>query len=160
MMFKECYHIYILIDKEIATSYSSALKDIKEYSNGNIIGVGFVKDTYNTDALVMTLDNTLSMLNQEHFGDENYDMFNAVTILLVAIVFNGVFKWRRYPAHLQFKKQAREPLVTETIAKDYEAINHEDFVYALSHIDTYVDIDEGDLVKIYNLATKRHIEIK
>ncbi len=51
-------------------------------------------------------------------------------------------------------------MVTETIAKDYEAINHEDFVYALSHIDTYVDIDEGDLVKIYNLATKRHIEIK
>jgi len=71
----------VLIDTEISTSYSSALKDIKEYSNGNIIGVGYVKDTYNTDALVMILDNTLSMLNQEHYGDENHDEFNAVTIL-------------------------------------------------------------------------------
>lgn len=71
----------VLIDKEISTSYSSALKDIKEYSDGSLIGVGFVKDTYNTDALVMILDNTLSMLHQEHFGDENYDVFNAVTIL-------------------------------------------------------------------------------
>lgn len=71
----------IFIDKEISTSYSSVLKDIKEYSNGNIIGVGYVQDTYNTDALVVILDNTLSMLNQEHYGDENHDMFNAVTIL-------------------------------------------------------------------------------
>ncbi|MDQ7045537.1 MAG: hypothetical protein Q9M32_06480 [Sulfurimonas sp.] len=71
----------IMIDKEIVTSYSSALKDIKEYSDGSIIGVGYVKDTYNTDALVMILDNTMSMLHQEHFGDENYDMFNALTIL-------------------------------------------------------------------------------
>ncbi len=71
----------ILIDRDISTSYSSALKDIKEYSDGNIIGVGYVKDTYNTDALIMILDNTLSMLNQEHFGDENHDVFNAVTIM-------------------------------------------------------------------------------
>ncbi|WP_455756788.1 hypothetical protein [Sulfurimonas sp.] len=71
----------VLIDREIYTSYASALKDIKEYSDGTIIGVGFVKDTYNTDGLVMLLDNTLSMTQQEHFGDENYDEFNAVTIL-------------------------------------------------------------------------------
>lgn len=71
----------ILIDKIIATSYASALKDIKEYSDGTLIGVGYVKDTYNTDALVMILDNTLSMLHQEHFGNENYDIFNTVTIM-------------------------------------------------------------------------------
>jgi len=71
----------ILLDKEIYTSYSSALKDIKEYSDGGIIGVGYVKDTYNTDALVMLLDSSLNMTNQEHFGKQNYDEFNAVTIL-------------------------------------------------------------------------------
>ena len=71
----------ILIDKEIYTSYSSVLKDIKEYSDGGIIGVGYVKDTYNTNALVMLLDSNLGMLNQEHFGKKNYDVFNAVTIL-------------------------------------------------------------------------------
>jgi hypothetical protein len=35
-------------------------------------------------------------------------------------------------------------------------INHEDFVYALSQIDTIVDITEDDLLKIYHLATNRH----
>ena len=71
----------ILIDKEIFTSYSSALKDIKEYSNGNIIGVGYVKDAYDTDALVMILDKELNLIHQEHYGADNYDEFNAVTIL-------------------------------------------------------------------------------
>jgi outer membrane protein OmpA-like peptidoglycan-associated protein/co-chaperonin GroES (HSP10) len=71
----------ILAERTIKTAYSSALKDIKEYSNETLIGVGFVKDTYNTDALVMILDNSLAMLTQEHYGKENYDMFNAVTIL-------------------------------------------------------------------------------
>ncbi len=71
----------ILMDKEIYTSYGSVLKDIKEYSDGSFVGVGYVKDAYNTDALVMMIDNSLSMTHQEHFGGENYDIFNAVTIL-------------------------------------------------------------------------------
>ena len=71
----------VLMDKEIYTSYSSVLRDIKEYSDGGIIGVGYVKDTYNTNALVMLLDSTLNMTHQEHFGEQNYDEFNAVSIL-------------------------------------------------------------------------------
>jgi len=71
----------ILADKKIHTSYPSALKDIKEYSNGNIIGVGYVKDTYNTDALAMVFSKELNLLFQNHYGDDNYDLFNAVTIL-------------------------------------------------------------------------------
>lgn len=80
-------------------------------------------------------------------------LLNAFTILLIAIVFNNLFKWRRYPAHLQMKQAASEPFV-----KGYEPINHEDFVYALSHIDTFVDIAEEDLLEIYKLATRRHVE--
>ena len=71
----------ILLDKTIYTAYSSALKDIKEYSNGNLIGVGYVNDSYDTDALVMLLDKNLKLLTQEHYGDDNHDAFNAVTIL-------------------------------------------------------------------------------
>jgi outer membrane protein OmpA-like peptidoglycan-associated protein len=74
-------HQNVIIDKILSTTYSSALKDIKEYSNSNLIGVGYVQDRYNTDALVMVLNSKLEMLNQEHHGDENFDMFNAVTIL-------------------------------------------------------------------------------
>jgi len=71
----------ILINKEIGTEYSSALYDIKEFSNGNIVGVGFVRDIYDTDALAMLLDSQLELLNQEHYGDENFDTFNAAKIL-------------------------------------------------------------------------------
>jgi len=71
----------IIADKEINTAYSSVLKDIKEYSNSVIIGVGYVQDRYNTDALTMTLDTNLLLLNQEHYGGENYDAFNGVKIL-------------------------------------------------------------------------------
>jgi len=71
----------IIIDNIINTAYASGLKDIKEYSNATLIGVGYVKDTFNTDALVMICDSNLEMLHQEHYGEANYDMFNAVTIL-------------------------------------------------------------------------------
>ncbi len=80
-------------------------------------------------------------------------LLNTITILFVAVAFNGLFKWRRFPSHLHSKQQASEPPV-----ESYGPISHEDFVYALSHIETYVDIDEDDLLKIYNLATKKHIE--
>jgi len=71
----------ILADKEIFTTYSSAIKDIKEYSNSNLIGVGYARDSYNTDGLVMLLDSDFGLLQQEHFGKENHDEFNAVKIL-------------------------------------------------------------------------------
>ncbi|MCP4334553.1 MAG: HPP family protein [Gammaproteobacteria bacterium] len=78
-------------------------------------------------------------------------LVNVVVILLVAILFNGLFKWRRYPAHLQVQVQPESSEVG-----GYAPINHEDFVYALSQIDTIVDASEDDLLKIYHLATKRH----
>ena len=80
-------------------------------------------------------------------------LLNAVTILLVAIAFNSMFKWRRYPAHLQSKSK-----IATSETEEYEPIKHEDFVYALSHIDTFVDITEDDLLKIYKLATSRNVE--
>ncbi|WP_457747747.1 OmpA family protein [Sulfurimonas sp.] len=71
----------ILADSEIFTTYPSGLNDIAEFSDGRIIGVGYIKDTYNTDGLAMLLDSNLKMLQQEHYGDENYDIFNALKIL-------------------------------------------------------------------------------
>jgi len=71
----------IMLDKTLHTRYPSVLKDIKEYSDGGIVGVGYVKDSYNTDALVVMLDSKLNKLYQAHFGDDNYDVLNAVTIM-------------------------------------------------------------------------------
>ena len=71
----------LLLDKTLNTYYESELNDIKEYSNGNFIGAGSTKDRYNTDAYITILDENFDMLCQEHFGEENYDLFNGVTIL-------------------------------------------------------------------------------
>jgi outer membrane protein OmpA-like peptidoglycan-associated protein len=71
----------ILLDKTVYTTYASVLKDIKEYSDSRIIGVGYVQDSYNTDGLAMLLNSELEMLSQEHYGKKNYDAFNSVAIL-------------------------------------------------------------------------------
>ena len=76
-------------------------------------------------------------------------LLNTITILIVAVSFNALFKWRLYPAYLAFHKKKAEA---------YGPISHEDFVYALSHIDTMVDISEDDLIRIYELATKRKVK--
>lgn len=77
-------------------------------------------------------------------------LLNVLVILLVALVFNAPFSWRRYPAW--FKKG-------NTAGKQpYDNISHGDLVYALSELNTYVDISEQDLLRIYNLATTRSIE--
>lgn len=73
-------------------------------------------------------------------------LINVITILIIAIAFNAPFKWRHYPASLFTKP------VTGSV---YSPIKHEDFVYALSQIDSIVDINERDLQEIYALATGR-----
>ena len=81
-------------------------------------------------------------------------LLNVVLILLTAFLFNGLFKGRRYPAPLD---SGSKP--ASLTADRYMPINHEDFVYALSQIDTIVDVTEDDLLKIYQLATIRHRNI-
>ena len=71
---------------------------------------------------------------------------NAVIMLVVALAFNALFPWRRYPAFLH-RHGARRG--------SSDAIEHGDFVYALSQIDTFVDITEDELLHIYALATGR-----
>lgn len=71
----------ILLDKTIHTTYASALKDIKESSDGKIVGVGYVQDAYNRDGLAMLLSKDFSMLAQEHYGSDEHDTFYALSIL-------------------------------------------------------------------------------
>ncbi len=73
---------------------------------------------------------------------------NATAILLVAVAFNAPFPWRRYPAALG--QVSRRPA-----APGYAPIAHEDFVYALSQMNSFIDVSEDDLLTIYDLATRR-----
>ncbi len=82
-------------------------------------------------------------------------LFNVLIILAVAVVFNYPLAWRRYPAVLQRKWAAPEQ--EEMPGGAYPSISHADFVYALSEIDSFIDITEQDLVRIYELVTRRRV---
>lgn len=71
----------ILNDKQITTTYPSQLNDIALFANGDIFGVGSVRDTQNTDALIMRLDRNLKLICQDHFGDASYDSFDSLALL-------------------------------------------------------------------------------
>lgn len=76
---------------------------------------------------------------------------NAIVILAVAIIVNYPFAWRRYPVSLVEKK----PAPAGSDEQGHEPIEHADLVYALSEIDSFIDISEQDLLRIYELATRR-----
>ncbi len=82
-------------------------------------------------------------------------LLNVVVILVVAVVFNYPFSWRRYPAALQLTNAV--PKQNEAPDEAYPSISHSDFVYALSEIDSFIDVTEQDLVRIYELATQRKV---
>lgn len=72
-------------------------------------------------------------------------LVNVLIILLVAVLANYPFAWRRYPARLA--RPAAAPAVGEKCL-----ITHSGLVYALSQIDSFIDVSEEDLVRIYSLA--------
>jgi len=69
---------------------------------------------------------------------------NVIIILAVAVAYNYPFAWRRYPQSWCHRKQ--DPAAEKCM------IPHSRLVYALSQIDTFVDISEEDLQRIYALA--------
>lgn len=79
-------------------------------------------------------------------------LLNAVVILLVAVLFNYLFAWRRYPLWLALKRE--QPSETEP-GSERRAIEHADLVAALAEIDSYIDVSEHDLLRIYDIATGR-----
>ena len=75
---------------------------------------------------------------------------NVLVILVVAFVFNYPFAWRRYPAALKPRPPQQADEATSAIA-------HEDLVYALAEVNSFIDISERDLLAIYDLATHRSV---
>ena len=82
-------------------------------------------------------------------------LMNVIIILMIGVIFNYLFPWRRYPTVLHRKKIPKNI----SVSKDYSSqISHEDFVSALREINSFVDIDEHDLLDIYNIAIKKSQE--
>lgn len=80
-------------------------------------------------------------------------LLNTVTLLLVAILFNAFFPWRRYPTSLRRKEVSGIKTVPKSIP-----ISRNDLEYALKRIDSFIDVTPEDLVNIYELATQHHSE--
>lgn len=85
-------------------------------------------------------------------------MINVLVMLAVAVAFNFIFPWRRYPAWLA-RKGAQEVAAATGVSERH--IEHADLVAALSQIDSFIDVSENDLLRIYQLATgeadQRHL---
>ena len=79
--------------------------------------------------------------------------FERIIALTVAglLVFNYPFRWRRYPRALAVT--AAES--TRVVPSPYPDISHAQLVAALSQLDSFVDVSEQDLLRIYELATQR-----
>lgn len=78
---------------------------------------------------------------------------NVASILLVAVVFNAFFSWRRYPAHLVRRTIAKPAAAGE---RQYE-LTQEDFSAAMEQLNSYVDITSENLTQLLELA-KQHAE--
>ena len=72
-------------------------------------------------------------------------MVNMLTLVGAAVLINLPFRWRRYPATLNWQRRKALP----------PNVDRSDLAYALSKIDTFMDINEDDLLRIYELARSR-----
>ncbi|MGE0081579.1 MAG: HPP family protein [Thiohalomonadaceae bacterium] len=71
-------------------------------------------------------------------------LLNAVVLLAYGVAFNAPFPWRRYPAWLapRPKAEPREP----------EGLATADLEWALRQMDSYIDVSEDDLKRLFSLA--------
>lgn len=79
---------------------------------------------------------------------------NVGLILVVALGFNGLFKWRRYPAHLFYKRAA---LNTQPASSREFELTQEDLSSAIQEHGSFIDITDEGLAELLEVA-KRHAE--
>lgn len=80
-------------------------------------------------------------------------LVNVVAILCMAMLFNSLFAWRRYPVHLA---RRRKVAPTKPAERQFE-LTHEDFAAAMQELDSYMDITAEGLTELLELA-KQHAE--
>ena len=80
-------------------------------------------------------------------------LLNVSAILASAIIFNSLFPWRRYPAHLARRRKIKAVKPAE---RQFE-LTQEDFAAAMEELDSYVDITAESLTELLELA-KQHAE--
>jgi len=79
---------------------------------------------------------------------------SVAAILLVALAYNALFPWRRYPVHLH--RRRREAVEVPAGQRRFD-LTQEDFAAAMAQLNSYVDINEESLTELLELA-KQHAE--
>lgn len=69
-------------------------------------------------------------------------LLNALIIVVVAVAFNAVIPWRRYPAGRAVNRAPALPA-------EADAPSHADVLHALRSIDSFIDITEEDLLALH-----------
>lgn len=81
-------------------------------------------------------------------------LLNVLTILSVAVLFNAMFPWRRYPAVLARRHQ---PLPVEEHT-ELPALEEGDLQAALEQINSLIDVTPEDLAELLELAIENALE--
>ena len=84
-------------------------------------------------------------------------LVNVLVLVAAAILFNYLFSWRRYPAHLStihFQSLPQPAHLNDDIS-----LTTEDFNAAIQGLDSFVDITEEGLTELLELA-KQHAQTK
>jgi CBS-domain-containing membrane protein len=78
---------------------------------------------------------------------------NALAMVLLAVLLNAAFRWRRYPAI--FSRPSVLPPQSQPAAP---APTHEEIILALRSLDSFVDISEEDLVQIVEILASHPVQ--
>jgi len=78
---------------------------------------------------------------------------SVAAIMVVALAFNALFPWRRYPVHLHRRRLA---VAVPAVQRRFD-LTQEDFSAAMEQLNSYVDITEENLTELLELA-KQHAE--
>ena len=78
---------------------------------------------------------------------------NVMVMFLVAFLFNAMFQWRRYPASLAQKRNTDEHNADEVPEVIQNMVSHQGVEYAMRKIDSFIDVNDDDLNRIYQLAS-------
>jgi CBS-domain-containing membrane protein len=72
-------------------------------------------------------------------------LLNCLLMVGIAVLFNVFFGWRRYPAYLGHRELPPTPGTP----------SHEEIVAALRSIDSFVDVNEDDLIRLSEILAER-----
>ncbi|RYF45217.1 MAG: hypothetical protein EOO38_16415 [Cytophagaceae bacterium] len=75
-------------------------------------------------------------------------LVNALCIVLVAVAFNFLFAWRRYPAFWSRVSPHAE-------RGEIDEPTHDTVIAALRSLDSFVDISEDDLLRLHSILTHK-----